>query len=56
MATYTARMVDIRDLVGDEWADWCGLTPAERLEESAKLWQTFLERGGSLDPEPDRGV
>ena len=46
-------MVDIRVLVGDEWADWYGLTPAERLEESAKLWQTYLELGGSLDPEPD---
>lgn len=46
-------MVDIRALVGDEWADWYALTPAQRLEESAKLWQTYIALGGSLDPEPD---
>ena len=31
-------MVDIRQLVGDEWADWYAMTPAQRLEESSKLW------------------
>lgn len=36
-----------------EWADWYALTPLERLEESSKLWQTYLKLGGSLDPEPD---
>jgi hypothetical protein len=46
-------MIDIRALVGDEWAEWYAMTPAQRLEESAKLWQTYLELGGSLDPEPD---
>ena len=46
-------MIDIRELVGDEWADWYALSPAQRLEESSKLWQTYLELGGSLDPEPD---
>ena len=37
----------------EEWADWYTLTPLERLEESSKLWQTYLKLGGSLDPEPD---
>jgi hypothetical protein len=46
-------MIDLRSLVGDEWAEWYVLTPAQRLEESSKLWQTYLELGGSLDPEPD---
>lgn len=36
-----------------EWPDWYTLTPLERLEESSKLWQTYLKLGGSLDPEPD---
>jgi hypothetical protein len=40
-------------LVGDEWAEWYRLTPAERWRESEKLWQTYLALGGSLDPEPD---
>jgi len=46
-------MIDIRLLVGDEWAEWYALSPVERLEESSKLWKTYLELGGSLDPEPD---
>ena len=29
------------------------LTPAQRWEESGKLWETFLALGGSLEPEPD---
>jgi hypothetical protein len=36
-----------------EWAEWYALTPLERLEESSKLWETYLKLGGSLDPEPD---
>jgi hypothetical protein len=46
-------MIDLRDIVGEEWAEWYGLTPLERLEESSKLWRTYLELGGSFDPEPD---
>ena len=46
-------MIDMRSLVGDEWAEWYALTPAERFEESARLWQMYLALGGSLDPEPD---
>jgi hypothetical protein len=46
-------MIDIRSLVGEEWAEWYVMTPTQRLEESSKLWQTYLELGGSLDPEPD---
>lgn len=36
-----------------EWAAWYALTPLQRLEESSKLWETYLTLGGSLDPEPD---
>jgi hypothetical protein len=46
-------MIDPEDLVGPEWAEWYRLSPAERWEESAKLWADFLALGGSLDPEPD---
>ena len=35
--------IDWVDLVGAEWAEWYSLTPAERLEESSRLWQTYLE-------------
>ena len=37
----------------DEWAEWYGLSPLERWEETQKLWAFFLEAGGSLDPESD---
>jgi hypothetical protein len=41
------------ELVGEEWAEWYRLTPAERWQESEKLWATYLALGGTLDPEPD---
>ena len=41
------------DLVGEEWAEWYRLSPAERFAESMKLWDTYLALGGSLEPEPD---
>ena len=41
------------DLVGEEWAEWYRLSPAERFAESMKLWDTYLAMGGSLEPEPD---
>jgi len=46
-------MVDIRSLVGDEWAEWYLMTPVQRLEETSKLWLTYRELGGLLDPEPE---
>ena len=46
-------MVEPEDLVGSEWAEWYRLTPAQRWAESAKLWETYIALGGSLDPEPD---
>ena len=46
-------MIEPEELVEAEWAEWYRLTPAQRWLESEKLWQTYLELGGSLDPEPD---
>jgi hypothetical protein len=46
-------MIRPEDLVGEEWAEWYRLSPAERWLESEKLWEVFLTLGGSLDPEPD---
>jgi hypothetical protein len=37
----------------DSWLEWYRLTPLERWRETSKLWQFYLEVGGSLDPEPD---
>jgi hypothetical protein len=50
---YQSCMIEPEQLVGDEWAEWYRLTPAQRWLESEKLWQTYLALGGSLDPEPD---
>lgn len=46
-------MIDWDELVGEEWSEWYTMTPIQRLEASSRLWQTYLELGGSLDPEPD---
>jgi hypothetical protein len=50
---YDPPMIQPEELVGEEWAEWFRLTPAQRWLESEKLWQTYLALGGSLDPEPD---
>jgi len=39
--------------IEEEWEDWYSLTPAQRWEESQKLWQFYILTGGSLDPESD---
>ena len=41
------------ELVGEEWAEWYRLTPAQRWRETLRLWRSYLMLGGSLDPEPD---
>jgi hypothetical protein len=50
------RVIDphlAEDIAGEEWAEWCRLTPRERFAESMKLWDAYLALGGSLEPEPD---
>ncbi len=51
--SYSGLMIRPEELVGEEWAEWYRLSPAQRWLESEKLWETFLALGGSLDPEPD---
>ncbi len=41
------------DIASAEWREWYLLTPQERWRESDRLWQTFFDLGGSLEPEPD---
>ena len=45
--------LDFSILDNEERAEWARLTPEQRYVESCKLWITYLEFGGSLDPEPD---
>lgn len=40
-------------IIEDEVLEWYSLSPAERFEESLKLWEVFVLFGGSYDPEPD---
>ena len=47
------KRFEAEDIVGPEWAEWYALTPAGRLRESEKLWETYLALGGSLEAEPD---
>lgn len=46
-------MIRAEDIVGPEWAEWYMMSPQERWAESCRLWQVYLDLGGSLDPEPD---
>lgn len=45
--------LDFALLCGPEWAAWYRLTPAERWQESERLWDTFRDLGGTLGVEPD---
>jgi hypothetical protein len=47
------KRLPVEETVGDEWAAWYALSPVERFLESARLWETYLALGGSLEPEPD---
>ena len=47
------KRLTAEEIVGSEWAEWYSLSPAERFLESAKLWETYIALGGSLEPEPD---
>ena len=46
-------MLQPEELVGEEWAAWYRLSPAERWTESEQLWQIYFHLGGSLEIEPD---
>jgi hypothetical protein len=46
-------MIDFKEFCDPEWLEWYLMTPRQRWEESAKVWQTYLALGGSLDPQPD---
>lgn len=46
-------MVQPEDLYEPEWVAWFKLTPLQRMAESAKLWDFYLQMGGQLDPDPD---
>jgi hypothetical protein len=43
----------LEDLIEEELLEWYLMTPAERWDESQRLWATFTLLGGSLAPEPD---
>lgn len=37
----------------DSWKQWYAMTPLQRWNESMKIWQFYMQVGGTLDPEPD---
>ena len=47
------KRLSAEEMVGHEWAAWYALSPGKRFLESARLWETYLALGGSLEPEPD---
>src|SRR5690349_15104679 len=53
LASPSIPRVEPEDICEPEWAEWYRLTPAQRWQESERLWQIYLALGGSLDSEPD---
>ena len=47
------KLISPEELVGQEWAEWYGMTPAQRFAKQDEMWAIFLALGGTLDPEPD---
>jgi hypothetical protein len=45
--------IELLTELDEEVAEWYKLSPAERFEESQKLWEIFVLLGGDLDPEFD---
>ena len=45
--------VDPGDLYPPDVVAWMKLSPAERLSESAKLWDIYKLYGGTFEPDPD---
>ena len=46
-------LIEYENFCAGEWIDWYDLTPAQRWSESARLCQSYLALGVSLDPAPD---
>ncbi len=44
---------DPESIYPPDFLEWIKLTPAERVWETGKLWQMYLDYGGSLEAEPD---
>ena len=53
MAAEPRPRLQPEDVVSAEWAEWYRMTPAERWEKTAEIWETYLALGGSLEPEYD---
>ncbi len=58
LETIGRQRKDMMSLTGftgfvDENIEWLRLTPANRFQETTKLWQFYIALGGKLDPEPD---
>lgn len=49
---HTGKRESKKDFKSEDM-EWLYLTPAQRIEETAKLWKLYMALGGSLDPEPN---
>ncbi len=50
---WTAHKEAWTEGIEDEWLEWFRLTPAQRWQESGRLWDTFRLLRGTLDEQPD---
>lgn len=47
------KLITPEELVGQEWAEWYQMTPAQRWAKQDEMWAIFFAFGGNFDPEPD---
>ena len=45
--------IDPESIYPPDFVELIYLTPAERFERTAELWEWYLACGGSLEPDPD---
>ena len=44
----------LEGICSEEQLEWYRMTVEERWIENERMWSTFLDLGGRLEPEPDR--
>jgi len=50
MKSFLKALFEDAFLIDDEVFEWYSMSPAERFEESQKLWEVFVLYGGQCDP------
>ena len=53
MAKEKNPLVDAASIYPPDFLEWVALSPAQRVEQSAEMWDMYLLYGGSLEADID---